>query len=73
MSYPLWLIFFLFIPSAILWFFYFKLLRRYWKTFLYAIFFALVFSIPWDTFAVKNNIWFFPKEGIWEFILVLFP
>jgi lycopene cyclase domain-containing protein len=26
-------------------------------------FFALVFSIPWDIFAGKNNIWFFPKEG----------
>lgn len=27
------------------------------------MFFALVFSIPWDMLAIQNKIWYFPKEG----------
>ena len=36
------------------------------------MFFSLVFSIPWDIFAIRNRIWIFPKEGnIGLFILDL--
>lgn len=63
MNYLIWLFVFIWIPTLILWFFNFQLLWKYRKTLLYAMFFALLFSIPWDILAVSNHIWFFPKGG----------
>jgi lycopene cyclase domain-containing protein len=37
------------------------------------MFFALVFSIPWDIFAVTNHLWFFPKEGNIGFLILGLP
>lgn len=47
----------------VLWLLFFKILKKYWKSILYAMFFALLFSIPWDILALRNQIWYFPKEG----------
>lgn len=60
MNYLLWLLTFVWIPTVALWYFNFNLLKRYWKTFLYAMFFTLLFSIPWDILAVRNQTWYFP-------------
>lgn len=61
--YLVWLLIFVVIPTFLIWLFNFNLLWKYKATLFYAIFFALVFSIPWDLYAVKSNIWFYPKEG----------
>lgn len=37
------------------------------------MFFALVFSIPWDILAVTNKIWSFPKEGNIGFFILGLP
>lgn len=60
--YLIWLLVFVLIPTFLVWLFNFNLLWRYKATFVHAIFFALVFSISWDIYAVKSNIWYFPKE-----------
>lgn len=62
MSYILWLSVFVWFPTILLFAFYFNLLWKYKKTLVWAMFFALVFSIPWDFLAVKTNIWFFPEK-----------
>lgn len=63
MNYIIWLAIFIWTPTLIMWHRHFNLLWRYRITLLHAIFFAFVFSIPWDILTVKHNIWFFPKEG----------
>lgn len=61
--YLIWLLVFVMTPTFLIWFFNFNLLWRYKATLIHAIFFALVFSVPWDIYAVKSGIWHFPKEG----------
>lgn len=61
--YLIWLLIFVLTPTFLIWLFNFNLLWRYKATLTHAIFFALVFSIPWDIYAVKSNIWSFPREG----------
>lgn len=61
--YLIWLLIFICIPTLIIWLLNFNLLWKYKKTLGHVIFFALVFSIPWDIYAVKTNIWMFPDEG----------
>lgn len=73
MGYLFWLTIFVLAPSLYLWYLNFNLLWKYKKTILYAIFFAFIFSIPWDILAVKNIIWFFPKEGNVGIILGRLP
>lgn len=63
MNYIFWLATFIWIPTFILWYKNFALLWKYWRTFAYAMFFAVLFSYPWDVLAVKNDIWFFPQRG----------
>lgn len=70
MSYIVWLLVFIWIPTLLLWIFRFKLLWKYRKSLFWAMLFALVFSIPWDIFAVHNRIWYFPAGGnlgVWIF------
>lgn len=63
MQYLLWLSLFVWLPIAMIWGFNHALLWKYRRTLLYAMFFALVFSVPWDIYAVLTKIWFFPPEG----------
>lgn len=63
MSYILWLIFFIWIPSVYLWLRNFHLLWKYRMVFLSAMVGTLLVSIPWDILAVRNHIWYFPQNG----------
>ena len=68
MAYIYWLSIFVWLPLLILWVVNWKYLSRYKKTFLYCIEWALLFSIPWDIWAVKVQIWLFPQDtniGLW--------
>ena len=40
-----------------------QLFLRYKKTLLYSIIAALIFAIPWDIYAVRTGIWYFPDGG----------
>lgn len=74
MTYLLWLIYFVWIPTSVIWLFQYKLLWKYKKTLLFAMTAALIFSIPWDLLAVKTNIWYFPQGhnlGLFIFSLPL--
>ena len=63
MSYLLWLAIFACLPTILLWWKFYALLSQYKTTVLYCILFALIMEIPWDNFAVRNTIWYFPKGG----------
>lgn len=63
MSYIVWLGLFVWLPTVFLWIHYHHILKKYKRTIVYAIFFALLFVIPWDTLAVGDAIWIFPKGG----------
>ena len=41
---------------------------QYKRVFIYCIIWSLVFSIPWDIWAVRTQIWHFPSDtniGLW--------
>ncbi|MBI2547487.1 MAG: lycopene cyclase domain-containing protein [Candidatus Aenigmarchaeota archaeon] len=59
----IWLSLFVWLTTLVLWTFNFNVLKHYKKTLLLCIFFALVFSIPWDYLALKTGMWNFPKEN----------
>ena len=68
MAYIYWLIIFVWLPIIVLWAINWKYLSQYKKTFLYCIIWALIFSIPWDIWAVQTQIWLFPQDtniGFW--------
>lgn len=82
MAYIAWLTIFVWLPTVLLWLIHFKTLKKYKKTFSFCIFWALVFSIPWDLWATKTNTWNFPEGynlGIWigglpleEYLFIIF-
>jgi lycopene cyclase domain-containing protein len=68
MTYIYWLSIFVWFPLIILWAANWKYLWQYKNTFLYCIIWALIFSIPWDIWAVRTKIWIFPEDtniGAW--------
>ncbi len=73
MSYLLWLAIFACLPTILLWWRFYTLLSQYKTTVLYCILFALIMEIPWDNFAVKNAIWYFPKGGSLGFHIGILP
>jgi len=64
MNYILWLLIFVCLPTLFLWIRYGSLLWKYKQVFFYGILFVGLFAIPWDLFAIANNIWFWPREGV---------
>ena len=62
MAYIYWLTLFVWLPIIVLWAINWKYLSKYRKTFLYCTIWALIFSIPWDIWAVKAEIWNFPHD-----------
>ena len=62
MAYIYWLIIFVWLPIIVLWAVNWKYLSQYKKTFLYCVIWALIFSIPWDIWAVRADIWRFPQD-----------
>jgi len=81
-TYLTWLLIFVWLPTLLLWITNFHTLRLYTKTLSLCIFFALVFSTPWDYWAIKTKIWVFPQDtnlGIWfgglpleEYLFIIF-
>jgi len=63
MGYVSWLVVFVFLPLGVLWSFDYKLFWRYRRTVAACIFWALVFSVPWDIWAVRAEVWYFPDQG----------
>jgi len=66
----LWLLLIVCAPTLVLWMFNFDYLKNYKKTLFACILSALAFSIPWDYWAIRINIWKFPTEtnvGFWFF------
>jgi len=60
MEYVLWLSLFGIIPLLVLWLCFPKVIKKYKTTLSFIAFYALVFHIPWDVYAVRTNIWSFP-------------
>lgn len=64
MNYLLWLLLFVCLPTVILWLLYGSLLWKYRRIFAYAILFVFLFAIPWDLYAIKYHLWFWPRDGV---------
>ena len=68
-----WLLIFVWLPTLILWITNFHFLKRYKRTLLFCIFWALVFSVPWDYWAIRTKIWVFPKDTNLGFLVSGLP
>lgn len=67
-GYILWLAIFIVAPTITMWVLFPFIIKKYRKVLLLCALWALVFSIPWDLWAVYTKIWYFPPEnilGIW--------
>lgn len=68
LSYITWILVFVAIPLVILWILNFDYFKKYLKIFILTSGGALLFSVPWDFIAIKEQIWMFEKPyifGIW--------
>lgn len=68
MAYLKWLTIFVWLPLFVLWATHFRILWKFKRTISFCVFWALVFSIPWDLWAIHTQIWIFPSDtnvGIW--------
>lgn len=72
-AYLIWLTIFVWVPIVGLWAYKPKVMWRYRKTLALCIFWALVFSIPWDVWAVRVNVWMFPADTNLGIILGSLP
>ena len=63
-SYIYWLIIFVLAPTAIFWIAYPFVIKKYYRTLLLCFICALIFSIPWDIWAQKTNIWYWPANKV---------
>lgn len=61
-AYLIWLAIFVWVPLIGLWAYKPKVMWRYRKTLCLCIFWALVFSVPWDLWAVRVKVWLFPAD-----------
>ena len=68
MAYIYWLTIFVWVPIILLWIRNWEYLIRYKRTVLYCVLWALIFSVPWDFWAIQTRIWIFPSDtnvGFW--------
>ena len=63
-SYIFWLLIFVLIPTIILWVIYPFIIKKYYRTLILCSVGSLIFSIPWDIWAKKTNIWYWPRYKI---------
>lgn len=63
-SYLLWLLLFVWLPTLLIWVGNFHLFWKYKHTILCTVVLTLLFSIPWDIYAIKSGIWYFPKPSV---------
>lgn len=69
-TYILWLALFVWLPILIIYLFNREYINKYRNIFPYGIVSTLLFSIPWDWWAIKTNVWYFPPQnivGVWFF------
>ncbi len=64
MAYIYWLIIFIWLPLIILWVFNWNYLVKYKGTIFSCFVWSIIFSVPWDLWAVYTQIWIYPKAGI---------
>jgi lycopene cyclase domain-containing protein len=82
MTYLAWLTLFVWVPQIVLLVTNFELLWGYRRTLSWCVFWALVFSIPWDWWAIRTKVWVFPSDtnlGVWigglpleEYLFIIF-
>lgn len=68
LSYWIWLAIYVFIPIIIMCIWKWNLLSKFKKTIVLCGIGSLVFAVPWDHFAIKDGLWWFPENeilGIW--------
>jgi len=68
LSYWIWLTIYVFTPMAVVLIWKKDLIMRYKRTVLLCGIGSLVFAVPWDHFAIKAGLWWFPESeilGIW--------
>lgn len=63
-SYPVWLLIFVLLPLALIWFFQYRNLKRNIVPILLAPLGAIIFSFPWDYIAIRERIWYFTEPNI---------
>jgi lycopene cyclase domain-containing protein len=64
LAYIRWLAAFVWLPLAALWITHPRLMLEHKKTLASSAFLALVFSVPWDVWAIGSGIWSFPKDNL---------
>ena len=64
MKYLLWLTAFVWLPTIYLWARYPEIIKTYWKSIFGCGLGALLVSLPWDHWAIKNGVWFFPEGSL---------
>ena len=68
-TYLQWLAVFLGLPLAVLWATHFRLLWSQRQAIGACVFWAVLFSVPWDWWAIRMGIWSFPSDthlGFWR-------
>lgn len=68
LTYIFWLTIFIWIPIVLMLVIDYKYFLRYKKTLFYCSLSALVFSLPWDFWAIKTHVWYFSADkilGLW--------
>jgi lycopene cyclase domain-containing protein len=67
-SYPIWLVFFLILPLALVWAFKFQNLWKYKWVLGITTLGCLVVAVPWDILSVNERVWYFTVPhifGVW--------
>lgn len=68
MTYLRWLAVFLALPLAVMWATHLGLLWSQRRAILAGALWALLFSVPWDFWAIRMRVWTFPSDthlGLW--------
>jgi lycopene cyclase domain-containing protein len=61
-EYLIWLSIFVWLPTVLLWMKFYKILIPFKRVFLYTILGSVMIGGIWDNIAIKENVWYFPKE-----------
>lgn len=61
-DYLKWFLLFAWIPTAVIWLFYWRILIQYKKVFYLCIIGSIIFGVPWDYWATHSWLWHFSPE-----------
>lgn len=62
LDYIKWLLFFAWIPTGIIWLFYWRMLIKYKTVFLFCFIGSTIFGYFWDLWAINSWLWRFSPE-----------